>query len=381
MQDQDSAAVELLERALRILRRAPAPDAARISALETRLANLLMRQGRLEEAETMIRRAMRDEGAVGPGARGLLAGIQAARGDAAGACASLEAAVRASGAHDGAAAACLFELARLRRVRGDGAGADRALAEAQAAWARVPVPLDLAMSRFARGIAYTLLADGRQDLAEAVLRPALESFASHLGEESLATTDLRVLLAVVLHDQRRYDESAAEFRAALAGYRRASGDENPATGTCLLRLSQIAIATDDRDALAGLGRDAERLEKLAAGLGADHPHRSGVLLLRGTIDLGLGAAAAAEQNLRECVTLRSRLLGEGHRMTAYARTVLGGALAALGRYDEAEPLLLASVPIVERQYGRATSMAAEARSRLVILYEATGRPDDADQWR
>ena len=61
-------------------------------------------------------------------------------------------------------------------------------------------------------------------------------------------------------------------------------------------------------------------------------------------------------------------------------SVLGAALMALARYDEAEVLLnaqrvLKDIPGAQGQEARAT------RTRLVALYEAWGRPEKAAVYR
>jgi tetratricopeptide (TPR) repeat protein len=376
-QDQDAAAEDLYRRALQILQRQAAPDAARVAAVQGALANILRRQSILRgepllpEAETMIRQAIRNSPQPNralPGMLALLAQIQSDRGDSRGASESLQWAVRECGTgQESSAAVCLFELARLRRKADDAAGADHALTEALATWQRVPDPVDAQTAYAARAIARTLSLDGRPDLAEAVIRRALPALESLLGSDNLTSIDMRLLLAIALHDQGRHPEAIAEYRAVLAGYRKGAGEENPALGTCLLALARIAAAAGDREALLDLDREARALEKVAAALPDDHPHRTGVLLLRGTIDLGLGDAPSAERHLRECVALRSRSIGERHRMTHYTQSVLAGALTAQGRFEEAWSLLQTAVPAVESSFGPTNSMVVEVRQRLLSL--------------
>jgi hypothetical protein len=152
-------------------------------------------------------------------------------------------------------------------------------------------------------------------------------------------------------------------------------------GSCLFRLAQIAAATGDQNTLRSLAAEAAALRKLLDRLPADHPHQSGIPLLEGWLALALGDSATAETALRQCIAVRAQVLGGDHRLTGYARTVLGGALLAQDRFDEAEAELLAGEKIVAAGYGPNHLMTKEARARLAELYERWGRSEQAVRWR
>ncbi len=129
------------------------------------------------------------------------------------------------------------------------------------------------------------------------------------------------------------------YREALEGYRRALGDEHPNTLTSINNM---------------------------------------VALLNARVRY-----AEAEQLVRESLPINIRIRGENHWRTAEARSLLGEALAGLERYDEAETHLLdghagldASLP-----GGRRTKKLPPSIERLVRLYDAWGKPDQAAEWR
>jgi hypothetical protein len=68
-------------------------------------------------------------------------------------------------------------------------------------------------------------------------------------------------------------------------------------------------------------------------------------------------------------------------MVAAVLQVLGLSLLDQGRYAEAEPLLLHSVAALTSTFGEAHERAAEARRKLVSVYEAWGRPAQASRFR
>ena len=87
-----------------------------------------------------------------------------------------------------------------------------------------------------------------------------------------------------------------------------------------------------------------------------------------------GKAAEAEANAREALAIFRAKQPPTWR-TADAESVLGGCLAAQGRFEEAEPLLLESYPLLQKDKGDGAKHAAEARQRIADLYKAWGKPE------
>lgn len=81
----------------------------------------------------------------------------------------------------------------------------------------------------------------------------------------------------------------------------------------------------------------------------------------------------AERSMREALGILRRVVPGDNWETGRAMSELGGILAARRAFDEAEPLLVEGLRILEgdRQARRATE---EARARLDAFYEARGRP-------
>jgi hypothetical protein len=65
--------------------------------------------------------------------------------------------------------------------------------------------------------------------------------------------------------------------------------------------------------------------------------------------------------------------------------LLGGALLGQKKYSDAEPLLLTGVEGLKKDATtippQSRSNIAEALARLVELYEATGKADEAAKWK
>lgn len=116
-------------------------------------------------------------------------------------------------------------------------------------------------------------------------------------------------------------------------------------------------------------------------LSPGHLDLSNTLTLLGWVLTDRGEAREAEPLLQEALTIRQKALPAGHWLTAIAANILGECLTAQERYADAEPLLLESCAILQTAPGFPAGRMAEVLGRLVQLYEAWDRKDEAMAWR
>jgi hypothetical protein len=94
--------------------------------------------------------------------------------------------------------------------------------------------------------------------------------------------------------------------------------------------------------------------------------------------------AEAESLLRDGLAVRAKDRPDDW-LTFKARSMLGEALLGQKKYAEAEPLLKAGYLGLKERQGKippaSQTRLTEALERLVRLYEATGRPEEAARWR
>ena len=94
--------------------------------------------------------------------------------------------------------------------------------------------------------------------------------------------------------------------------------------------------------------------------------------------------ANAEQVLRECLPIREKAEPDAW-LTFNTRSMLGGALLGQQKYAEAEPLLLQGYDGLKQRQDKIPPAGhvrlTEAMERLVRLYDAWGKKDQADRWR
>ncbi len=99
----------------------------------------------------------------------------------------------------------------------------------------------------------------------------------------------------------------------------------------------------------------------------------------------LGVWGEAEPVLREALRIREKRQPDAWT-TFNARSLLGAALAGRQKYAEAEPLLVQGFEGMKRRAAQIPPAArtlrlGEAAARLVHLYQALGKDDEAAKWQ
>ncbi len=164
----------------------------------------------------------------------------------------------------------------------------------------------------------------------------------------------------------------------MAIQRRTLGDRHP---RLIVSFNNLA------DLLLSRGRPAEAEQLFKEALAITRRQGDGSHLWAGVMLNNLARAALArgdfaqgETWIREALaTFRSADAG-GWRI-ANAESILGACLGGLGRYEEAEALLLASYPIVREKTDAGTTYTRDLLARIVVLYESWGKPEQAAEYR
>jgi hypothetical protein len=92
----------------------------------------------------------------------------------------------------------------------------------------------------------------------------------------------------------------------------------------------------------------------------------------------------AEPVLRESLAIRSKTAPDDSSRF-HAMSLLGGVLLGKGNHAEAEPLVVQGYEGMKAREAKIRvqdkSRLAEAAERVVRLYEAWGKPEEADAWK
>jgi serine/threonine protein kinase/tetratricopeptide (TPR) repeat protein len=213
-------------------------------------------------------------------------------------------------------------------------------------------------------------------LFEEILRVRRAKF----GENDRETIYTALNLAVNYRAANQLNEAIALSEEWLSRSRQKLGSDHEYTLYGLSQLADTYVEANEFDRAVPLYR--ELLDVQSRKLPADHSVRANTLATLGECLLGAGKATDAEPVLRECLAIRERKELDAWT-TFHAKSMLGRTLAAQKKYADAEPLLLQGYKgMKEKAIGaRARSRLTEALERLVQLYDAWGKKDEAAKWR
>ena len=177
-------------------------------------------------------------------------------------------------------------------------------------------------------------------------------------------------------------DSPTPFRCSKKSTGRATRTPNGSwvVGNALLTAYVRTGKTTEATALA-----TEQVRAAREQFPADSPWLGVALADTGKALLDAKAYDAAEPLLRESLSLGEKL-GPDAWDTHHARSLLGGVLLGQQKYAAAEPLLLDGYEGLRRTQAGIVRhikdmMLRDARGRLVQLYDAWDKPDEAAKWR
>jgi serine/threonine protein kinase/Flp pilus assembly protein TadD len=224
-------------------------------------------------------------------------------------------------------------------------------------------------------LSYVLWGQGRWGETERLMSQIVEVRRRAQGPDNGNTVHATHTLAEVLHSQGRVAEAELLYRDSLEKYRSLklmSRINGPSAMRGLALVLKDLGKLDKAEALA-----LEAMETLREPRPEDHAEG---LVVLGAILTAAGKAADAEPLLREGLEIRRNVLPKGHWAVADAESLLGGCLAERKRYADAEPLLKTSYEDLQKDERVPPRVLREAHARLVQLYEAWGKPEEAKAW-
>jgi eukaryotic-like serine/threonine-protein kinase len=242
---------------------------------------------------------------------------------------------------------------------------------------------DVAMAM--NNLAFVLHDSGDLSGAETMYRDVLEMQRRLFRDADGKPTDhpeiAQVLnnLAAVLHDKKELSEAEKTARESLDMYRRIhQGKEHIDIAQGLNNLARWIQEKGDLPEAESMFREALAMRRKLLG----DKHRSVAISMTGLANV-IVEQRKYEDGLAKAAEARDACIGafpEGHWRIAVARGVEGAALAGLGRYQEAEPLLTESYKNLQTDKGAAMYLG-DARQRLFTMYTAWNKPESAAIYR
>jgi serine/threonine-protein kinase len=318
-----------------------------VAASMNSLAALLREQGRYDEAEALFRETLALKralyGDVHPEVAGTLnslAGVVKDRGDYAAATTLYDSTLAISrvvyGNESATTAQHMNNLATAYIYQGDMAESRRLLDEALPLAERALGEVSPVVAHMRNNLSYVLGELGDLAGAERELRRVLAIETSMYGEEHTEVAMTTASLSTLVWDQGRGAEARRLARTALALRRTLLPEEHPDLANSLYGVGTMVVDQDPAEA-EGLFREA----------------------------LSIRRTAYAEDDVRV-------VLAEGR---------LGDTLRRLGRYDDAETLLLDSFEKARTSQGPDHWLTQIQVEYLAALYAAMNRPDEAATYR
>ena len=358
-----------------------------------RLAEYATAQRLLEQALAIGERVFGPEDVRGALTLDYLGVVLADRGDYAGAGKQLERALDARrkqlGSEHEDVAVTLAELGRVYQDEGLNQRAEPLHREALAIRRKVLGNEHRETAVSLSDLASVLRLNGNLDDAETLLRQCLELNRNTRGEDHPNTSTTMHDLALIVATRGEYRSAETLFRRVLATQRATLGDRHPVVATTLNSLSHVLVAERRLDDAATALEEA--LDIARASLGNDHQLVAIYSINLASVQFSRRKPAEAEPLLREGLRIRAqapeivpsrrRTFRDDDWSLGATKSLLGAALVSLGRYHEAETVLLdARNDLASHGTPQPGAMQATL-NRLVQLYVAWGKQDRAETYR
>jgi len=266
----------------------------------------------------------------------------------------------------------------LMRVEGPAA----ALAEAQSLLAPVQAEFgadDEMTLRLRNTLARALSRTGEIEQALKVLEDVATRQLRVSGPSDTATLHVQGALAIGYLQAERFDQALQLTAEILPRSVKVYGENHQAV---------LSLYSLQGSALKGLGRMREAAEafKLAFlgfrdKFGERHPHVVGTSFNYAQVLIAAEDFAAADQLLADASSLAPEVFGPEHPLLFDIALAQGRSALRAKRWQDAERLLLALDQTSQGKLDAKHPISQEKRGLLEELYEATGRPDRAEQWR
>ncbi len=224
----------------------------------------------------------------------------------------------------------------------------------------------------------TLLAQGRFADAEVVCREI-----SQIAERVLPPgDDARMIslnnLGLALRRQGKLGEAETVLRKLVDAFTSVKGERHPDTLSAMTNLVTTLSGQGKLPEAEALGRKTLALKTQV--LGREHAE---TVISQSSLGLVLcqEKKAEGEQVLRDLLTVVALPTFQSRYPPEMYRGRLGACLSELGRYAEAEGLLLSSYDALGAKLGPKDSRTRETVRDLATLYERWGKPEKAASWR
>jgi tetratricopeptide (TPR) repeat protein len=220
---------------------------------------------------------------------------------------------------------------------------------------------------------------GDLDLSESSYRKVVKIRSDLQGGRHPDTLMTKHGLALVLQDQDKLDEAETLFREVIAGQSAVLSEEHPDTCRSMYNLALTLRYQAKFGEAETWYRKALKGEIQYRGEGHKYTlqimnNLAMVLRIQEKFD-------EAESLLKRGLQIAREVLPEGHHLITYFQMNYGICLVKLDRFDEAEGHLKEGYRALKVLKGENHRWTQDAVHQIIRLYEAWGKPDEAEAWR
>ena len=220
---------------------------------------------------------------------------------------------------------------------------------------------------------------GHYSEAEQFERQALDIREQWFGKDAPQTASDLTILARTLVTEHRLDEATALLQQALAIKERVYGPVHPSVASSLNELGTIALRQKNYESAA---KYFTRMVDIYQGTYGQHHYLVGIALSNlASVFAGKQQWARAQTLYRQAVQIFTETQAADHINTGIARVKLGRVLLRERRYAEAECESRAGYDILSKQMAPGVTWLVAARNDLAEEYVALKQPDKAKKFR
>ncbi|RAU22690.1 hypothetical protein CU669_08435 [Paramagnetospirillum kuznetsovii] len=376
VQGEYNASAALYDKALAIQKLALAPSDP--LGLNTRLdaGTVYHRQGRLEEAQTVLEAVVRDAGAANDvatqlSAKGDLADVLDDRGeyDKAEAMAKevlQQQTVRLGAAHPNTLAA-LSSLASIYRKQGRLMEAEKTFQQALEGYLKVLGPDHGSTVIAENNLGEILEKEGIYERAEPYLRAAMDGSRKANGETHPATMTTMNNLALLYESQGVFDKAEPLYQSVITVFSKTIGPKHPDTIASTNNLAYLYMLKGEYDRAAAMFKQVH--EAWSKAYGPRHQNTLKALNNLARATHKLGKLNEAEPLFNQALAARKAVLGEKHIDTLRSMHDMAALYRSQKKLKEAEALLRATLALDEKVLGPAHPYTFETLNTLAGVLE------------
>jgi serine/threonine-protein kinase len=236
-----------------------------------------------------------------------------------------------------------------------------------------------ARANAAANLAFALANLGRFAEAKPLYEEAIADTRRATGPESNAVADILSPYASVLWYLKERESALGVYEESIRIRRRTLGPEHPGYAMTLANYADSLVTLEQYSRALPLLREILALR--GRTLPDSHNAVAATMLLMGRALGPLGQLDEAEDWMRKAIAVREKVLAKGDWRIASGRSILGGHLVLAKRFAEAETLLVDAERELAATLGNDSPIVTDSRQRLVGLYTAWNRPQDAARWQ